>query len=61
MVILAIFIPYNQYNCTQILDITIGIIADMDTASKSYTDPEIWQVYYKKGYISYNPVKIHWL
>lgn len=42
----------------------LGIIADLDTKSKSTTEPHTWYSYFKKGYLSYNPldhdVKVIW-
>lgn len=35
----------------------IGIIADLDTDSKSKTELNIWRSYLKKGYLSYTPSK----
>ncbi|KAK5640782.1 hypothetical protein RI129_009329 [Pyrocoelia pectoralis] len=35
----------------------LGIIADLDTNSKSITDKDTWYSYLKKGYLSYSPTK----
>ncbi|KAK9701213.1 hypothetical protein QE152_g30753 [Popillia japonica] len=35
----------------------IGIITDLDTNSKSPTEPYTWLAYFKKGYLSYSPKK----
>jgi len=35
----------------------IGIIADLDTNSKSASEKSTWFSYFKKGYLSYNPNK----
>lgn len=35
----------------------IGIIADLDTESKSKTDRNVWRSYLKKGYLTYHPSK----
>lgn len=36
----------------------IGIIADLDTESKSKQDPNVWKSYFKKGYLVYTPSKM---
>lgn len=42
----------------------IGMVTDLDTNSKSTTEPHTWYSYFKKGYLSYRPtdgeVKITW-
>lgn len=35
----------------------LGIIADLDTNSKSSTEKHTWYSYLKKGYLSYSPSK----
>lgn len=35
----------------------IGIVTDMDTATKSEVKPHTWNSYFKTGYLSYNPSK----
>lgn len=35
----------------------LGIITDLDTNSKSPTEPYTWLAYFKKGYLSYSPKK----
>lgn len=35
----------------------IGLIADMDTASKDPKKPNMWRSYLKKGFLSYSPSK----
>lgn len=59
--------PLRPYNATYPLTpphmtgdtvkFRIGIVSDLDTNSKSSTQPHTYNSYFKKGYLSYNPVK----
>lgn len=58
-------VPHTSYNYTYPLTTPIktsslhtyrlGIIADLDTNSKSNSEKNTWYSYYKKGYLSYSP------
>lgn len=38
-------------------ELILGIIADLDTNSKSRIEKHTWNSYLKKGYLSYSPTK----
>lgn len=47
--------PVQHYN--GIYTFRIGVIADLDTDSKSEKEKNTWYSYYKRGYLNYNPSK----
>ncbi|CAH2106195.1 unnamed protein product [Euphydryas editha] len=56
--------PYNDtypltspFHSGNVITYKIGIVADLDTNSKSHTKPHTFNSYLKRGYLSYDPVK----
>lgn len=56
--------PYNAtypltspFQSGNVITYKIGIVADLDTNSKSHTKPHTFNSYLKKGYLNYDPVK----
>lgn len=56
--------PYNAtypltpaFSTVDVITFRIGIVADLDTNSKSSTKPNTYNSYFKKGLLSYNSVK----
>ncbi|XP_032523983.2 apyrase [Danaus plexippus] len=45
------------YQTGDVYTFRIGIVSDLDTNSKSSSKPNTYHSYFKKGYLSYDPVK----